>query len=550
MSGSCQSARGADRGLISNALDSNDVDRAFLETVPYERRKDLGQFCTPPTVARAMVRWACGNRPRRFLDPAVGAGVFLSELARAEIDGIREVLAFDVDAGAIGVARRRVEPGRFASFRVRKADFLSAAVRGRFDAIVCNPPYVRHHRAKLPDAVFRRFDARCGRRLSRATNVYCLFLLRILDLLSDRGRAAVITPSEYLNADFGRQIKAALLEDPGFRGFIIFDHARSIFDGIMTTACITLIDRARPSDEIRRVFVDDVASVEGAFEAVAGSHATAPRRRGLMVERIARDKWDPAAKWGLRPVVRLSAAKRRRLRPLSDFARCMRGIATGANGFFTLTVAEAREWSLPRSALSPCITKAAHARAPILTPGRFDALAAAGKKTMVLNVENDDDDRVRSYLDHGRAQGVHRRYLPSHRRRWYLTEHRTPPDLLVTVFGRKRLRFVRNEASVLNLTAFHGVYLKPPLRRFLPFLICYFHSTAAARTFAAEHRVYGDGLLKFEPRDVERLLVPNLEEIEPTRLRRAAVLARRLRTCADPAPNADLQADLDALAQF
>ena len=62
--------------------------------------------------------------------------------------------------------------------------------------------------------------------------------------------------------------------------------------------------------------------------------------------------------------------------------------------------------------------------------------------------------------------------------------------------------------------------------------------------------VDGDGLLKFEPRDVERLLVPNLEEIEPIHLRRAAVLARRLRTCADPAPSPDLQADLDTLAQF
>lgn len=144
------------------AYESGDPDRAFLETVPYERRRHLGQFCTPPVVPRAMVRWACGNQPRRFLDPAVGPGVFLSELARAEIDGIREVLAFGVDADAIGAARRRVEPGRFASFRVRKADFLSTAVRGRFGAIVCNPPYVRHHRAKLPDAVFRRFDARCG----------------------------------------------------------------------------------------------------------------------------------------------------------------------------------------------------------------------------------------------------------------------------------------------------------------------------------------------------------------------------------------------------
>ncbi len=166
---------------------------------------------------------------------------------------------------------------------------------------------------------------------------------------------------------------------------------------------------------------------------------------------------------------------------------------------------------------------------------------------MILDATPRDAPRIQEYLDHGIAQHIHRRYLTRTRRVWYLTEQRRPADLLVTVFGRKRLRFVRNSAGVLNLTAFHAVYMKPAYKKFVAYLLCYFHSAAAARASAQEHRVYGDGLLKFEPKDVERLYVPDLDAVDEAAFEAAAEVSEALTAQTSHELDGRLHARIDAL---
>jgi len=281
------------------------------------------------------------------------------------------------------------------------------------------------------------------------------------------------------------------------------------------------------------------------------------------------------------------------MRPLSVFARCARGIATGANDFFTLSDDEVRRWGLPAAVLRPCVTKAAHVAGAQFTADDFAALRAAGRKAWLFDVTGEnaeydvpnldpglpgdelgveppssfrapartsgqkgqrplssnntrrqpllddtpslfehpssadgcakqveaDESAIRipqsamAYLAHGESLGIHQRYLTRHRTPWYAAERRPPADIWAAVFGRGRLRFVHNAASVLSLTTFHAVYLRPEYRRFLPLLMVYFHSSLFDRLRAAEQRVYGDGLLKLEPRDVERLLAPDLDHV-------------------------------------
>jgi ribosomal protein L3 glutamine methyltransferase len=78
--------------------------------------------------------------PRRVLDLCTGGGS-LAVLAALQWPAA-QVDATDVDAGALQVARRNVERHGLASrVRLRQGDGLAAA-DGRYDLIVCNPPYV------------------------------------------------------------------------------------------------------------------------------------------------------------------------------------------------------------------------------------------------------------------------------------------------------------------------------------------------------------------------------------------------------------------------
>ncbi len=214
------------------------VDRA--------RVRRLGQVFTPRPVADWMAAWVCQNHPRTILEPAVGDGVFLraveSALAARRMGSDVRVTAFEVDPRLPESPLQSVSALRV---RLRREDFIAAALAGRFDAAVANPPYVRHHSLCRSEAMMCRFDRLCGRRLSRLTNLYGLFILKIWSLLTLRGRAAIITPAEWLNADFGVPIKAYLLEQNALDGIIHFDHAERVFSDALTTAAIILLRRGR-----------------------------------------------------------------------------------------------------------------------------------------------------------------------------------------------------------------------------------------------------------------------------------------------------------------
>jgi ribosomal protein L3 glutamine methyltransferase len=94
--------------------------------------------------------WLPPGGPRRVLDLCTGSGclAILAALAfpKARID------ASDVSAAALAVARRNVKAYRLEKrVRLVRSD-LFAALSGRYDLILCNPPYV-------PDVEMRRLPA-------------------------------------------------------------------------------------------------------------------------------------------------------------------------------------------------------------------------------------------------------------------------------------------------------------------------------------------------------------------------------------------------------
>lgn len=78
---------------------------------------------------------ATGNR---VADLCTGSGVVAIEAARL---GARSVTAFDLSPRAVATARANASAAGL-DVEVRHESFESAAARGPFDLVVCNPPYV------------------------------------------------------------------------------------------------------------------------------------------------------------------------------------------------------------------------------------------------------------------------------------------------------------------------------------------------------------------------------------------------------------------------
>lgn len=89
-----------------------------------------------------------------------------------------------------------------------------------------------------------------------------------------------------------------------------------------------------------------------------------------------------------------------------------------------------------------------------------------------------------------------------------------PAPILVTVFNRTGIRFVRNEANIRNLTCFHALYLNLFAMDKLNLLMAYFISDISKEILNDNRREYGGGLNKFEPNDLNKAKVIDLEVID------------------------------------
>lgn len=501
-------------------VNDSPVEKLYLRLAPAEYRKGAGQVFTPPRIARFMASWALDSQPRSLLDPAVGLGVFLTQVIGFSGQPGPSLHGFDIDPVMVEASKAILNRLGLPPARLTTDDFILRSAHDRYDAIVANPPYVRHHTLDYAPMVFQEVGHKAGVHLSRLTNIYGLFLLKSFELLSDRGRYALITPSEFLNADFGISLKRFLLSTGKLSALVLFDHEALVFDGALTTACITMVDRTKDAREpVRLIKVSRIDHLEEVLEVLRSGSSVRFHRNGWKFQVVAPDDLDPSNKWDpLFELTRPRASKR--LVPLRQLAATKRGIATGANSYFTLSAEEVGKAGLSEREVKPCITKASSASHPDFTEGDLAEMRQRGKKIFLIDFKQPLSVAARRYVQRGEEQGLHRRYLTAVRSPWYAGEQREPAPILVTVFGRGSFRFVYNRARTANLTAYHCIYPRALDETVIKALMAYLSSVTCAQLLDQEKRVYGDGLIKLEPRDLL-----NLPVLDVARMRRAEVEA-------------------------
>ena len=197
---------------------------------------------------------------------------------------------------------------------------------------------------------------------------------------------------------------------------------------------------------------------------------------------------------------------------LGDFASVLRGIATGANEFFFLTVGQASTWGIPGEFLLPAIGRTRDVVGDEINSEAIHTLEAKGRPTLLFSPDGRPIDgfppTVREYLRHGETIGLHRRPLIATRHPWYKMEARTAPPVLFAYLGRRNTRFIRNRAGVVPLTGFLCVYPHEEDPLFIDRLWRVLQHPETVSNLSLVGKSYGAGAIKVEPRALERLPLP------------------------------------------
>lgn len=501
-----------------------DPEEAYRAAVPMEHRKRFGQFFTPVPIATLMAEWIEAINPKTILDPAVGPGVFPRILFNTCPNA--QVTCIDLDSVALDAAHVALPNADRATFI--EQDFLLWSDERLFDAAIANPPYLRHHDLHYPFDIFYFVGKKNHVHLSRLSNIYVLFILEICRRLRAGGRAAIIVPGEWVNANFGDELKRWLVSRGVLHTLLYFSHASTQFEDALTTASILLLEQPHPHvgrEFIQTIFVNDGGPLEDIRRVLHGQPVANPE---VVVQQFTPDLLLKEKKWN-----HLLGHGHRQALPgfvsLSRLADTRRGIATGCNSFFHLTPSAAERLAIRSENLTPCVGRALDVAGVVFHKRDFEGLLANDGRAYLFDMQSEPNEAERAYIGEGESDGLDKRYLCAARNsKWYHMERRPPSAIWATVFGRKGLRFIHNPDRIANLTTFHCIYPAVDSQDFAAALTACLNSQLVQDLARRQHRVYGGGLLKVEPKDLLDIEVPDLRQVAPETLRELAALLDRL----------------------
>ncbi len=493
-------------------------EQSYCELVPLSHRKRFAQFFTPEPIAQLMIDWVYQISPETLLDPSVGPGVFPRLAIQNQI--VTEVTGVDVDPLALAAANAALAN---SAVNLIQHDFLTWADNAKFDAIVANPPYLRHHDIHYSFDIFSDIGRKNGVILSKLSNVYVLFVIEICRRLKAGGRAAIIIPGEWTNANFGMALKTQLLSQGVLNKLVYFCNLSEQFEDALTTAAILLIEKPCVNEAAREsfdsYFVDKTVPITRLSNLIVNADLSdltgITHRKFSNADMVELEKWDKVLKDGM-------SVQRVGFTPLSSLATSRRGIATGANDFFHLPDSEIKQLSLRSINLKPCIGRAEHVVGLKFTASDFETLRTDGNKAWLLSFNAAPDKFEQRYIQSGHEQKLHERFLLASRKPWYTMEKRAPSPIWAAVFGRVSLRFVYNEVGVSNLTTFHCLYPERDDPVFCKALVACLNSRLLQSMAEHQRRVYGGGLMKYEPRDLLSIQVPMLNHASELTIQKLA----------------------------
>jgi len=471
--------------------------------LPQSERKALGAYYTHETVVRFLVGWGLETRPGSVIDPSCGDGRFLE--AAGEMAGVR-LVGCDVSPQALAETEERLG-ARGLSAKLLGQDFFTLAPESvePVELVVGNPPFIRYQRfddrsrrAALASAL------RLGVRLSRLTSTWAPFLLHATRFLRPGGRLAMVVPAEITQTHYGLRTLEALLHRFASLHLIAFEE--NFFAGAQADTCLLLADGWGGSG--RFVHLTPLSSIHelrlhggslgllGDPVCVELTDGNQTRFSEAYLEKAERQAWNRVRR---HPHVRTVAA----------LAEVTNGYVTGDNEFFHRTRTAAEDAGLPPTWLYPTTRSSRSLLGLRFTADDIATLEAQGTAHHLL-VPQEDLFTEREPLDRliaeGKERGTPNRFKCRRRAPWWKVPGLQDADVLVGYMAGARPRASVNDARAFYTNSLHGLRVRPGVSPLL--LALGFYSSVTLLSLEIEGRSYGGGILKIEPRELDRILIP------------------------------------------
>jgi hypothetical protein len=326
------------------------------------------------------------------------------------------------DRDQIGLFPERARIIRDCAFRFK---------RKNFDACIGNPPYVRHHdiEHRWRNSTISLINSNLNINLNAWSNLYIYFFCLGIMKSKPDGVVALLTPFDWIARPSAVPLRD-LIKTNSWQ-VSVYCFKESIFSNVLTTAAITIIDKATRSSAWKFYNVDTKFSISP--------------RLGVA------DNKKPFLEYASRP----------------ENLWASRGISTGSQRIFTLTEGERLHAGLKLKDVAPCVTSLKHVPRSlrVLNKTSFKKyFIDAGKRCWLIRSDrNPISESLRGYLN-GIPAKDRETYTCLNQTPWYAYRSALPPQILFNSgFTGRRTKVLKNLVKARSVGVVYGVYCKPYL---------------------------------------------------------------------------------------
>jgi adenine-specific DNA-methyltransferase len=506
-------------------INLNEIESSRLQTqvlldsakTALERNK-LGQFATPPSLSSSITNFVIenylGNRDKiKFLEPALGTGSFYSALlSTCNGNRIKQAVGIEYDKDFFKAARMLWKDN---GIDVVNENFLHWSSQSRFDLVLTNPPYVRHHYINEESKSACRAIASKYPHLSISglSGLYVYFLIHSVSFMNKGGIGVWLIPSEWMNVNYGKALRLFLTKNVKLLHIHNYNIAEVKFDDALVSSSVVIFENTIP-------YKNSICSLSCGSDINKPSHI-----RELSIHELSlKLKW-------LNLFIDNSFPEKEEGKynaQLGDFFYVKRGIATGSNGFFIRPKHFFKSSGISSDFLKPILPPSRELKSFIIESDRqgypkIENSLSIIDTTMSLSDIQEKCPELYSYLTSEKAKEVSCTYLASRRIPWYSQEQRPPAPFICTYMGRngtnKRIfRFFYNKSKATATNGYLLLIPKPPLAKYLKnnpdffYAILDFLNSIPDQKLISNGRHYGGGLYKMEPKELSAVAASFIAE--------------------------------------
>lgn len=443
--------------------------------------RENGIYYTPPDLAEYLATPLMPSADAEILDPAYGEGALLlaAERIHNKVPGCSSISLFGCDTKPVNGLLKHLPEAN-----LRKIDFFDFPVEIKFDLVLTNPPYVRHHlldadTLKKYRGLFSEISI-----LKNTADLWAYFMIKSALHLKPNGSLGAILPWAFLQADYAQPLREWL------------------FNNFQEIKLLALSDKYFEQAEERVILVWLKGYTQKCTSLQIGSakDITQP----ITFTDLTHENWNSnRVLYRVGDDIETTLATLKNVygfTPLGDHVDVKIGVVTGADKYFIMSSQKVKENGIDRNHLIPILT----------TSKSFPDLINKGPRSLkkLVRINKKHYTKYRSFISKGIAKKYQTRAHSTLRTPWYAVKIGKTPDAFFPYRTSKIPYLLLNTHNIQCTNSIHRIYFKEKFTQAeKQWIQVSLLSLMGQLSLESNSKTYGRGLLKIEPNSLKKALV-------------------------------------------